>query len=138
MYSQCYGNLVKFFNHKYDIWNCVSWPEIQNLDRFGLKIAMSPIFMKFDTQNKSNMLNINILIGITDLWPKITNLRNLVPKLIFFSNFYEIWHSQQIKHANCEYNTRPCLEHLRDYKLRMIICKIWLTVRTLIMALTIR
>ena len=26
------------------------------------------------------------------------------------SDFYEIWHSQQIKHANCEYNTRQRLE----------------------------
>ena len=62
------------------------------------------------------------------------------PKTEIFSNFYEIWHSsQQIKHANCEYNTRLCLEHSRDYKLRMIIfCKIWLTVRTLIIALTER
>ena len=37
------------------------------------------------------------------------------------SNFYEIWHSQQIEHANYEYNTRQCLERLRDYWLKMII-----------------
>ena len=44
------------------------------------------------------------------------------PKTEIFSNFYEIWHSQQIEH---EYNTRQCLEHSRDYWLRMIIgCKI--------------
>ena len=51
-----------FVNHKYDIWNWVSWPELKNLGRFGLKIAMC-------------------------------------------SNFYEIWHSVQIKHANYEYST---------------------------------
>ena len=28
------------------------------------------------------------------------------------SDFYEIWHSQQIKHANCEYNTRQRLERV--------------------------
>ena len=39
---------------------------------------MCPIFMKFGTQSKSNMLIINILIGIDDLDP-------------IFSNFYEIW-----------------------------------------------
>ena len=44
------------------------------------------------------------------------------PKTEIFSNFYEIWYSQQIEH---EYNTRQCLEHSRDYWLRMIIgCKI--------------
>ena len=60
-------------------------------------------------------------------------------KTEIFSNFYEIWHSQQIEHANGEYNTRPCLEHSRDYKLRMIMfCKIWLTVRTLIIILIVR
>ena len=74
MYSKCYeiwqSKQVNFFNHKYDIWNCGSWPKINNLDRFGLKIAVCPIFMKFDTQNKSNMLIINILIGINELDPK--------------------------------------------------------------------
>ena len=33
----------------------------------GLKIAVSPIFMKFGTQNKSNRLIMNILFGIDDL-----------------------------------------------------------------------
>ena len=30
--------------------------ETKNLGRFGLKIPMRPIFMKFGTQNKLNML----------------------------------------------------------------------------------
>ena len=34
-------------------------PKIKNLDRFSLKIAMCPIYMKFGTQNKSNMLIVN-------------------------------------------------------------------------------
>ena len=47
------------------------------------------------------------------------------PKTEIVSNFYEIWHSQQIEQANYEYNTRQCLERSRDYWLRMIIgCKI--------------
>ena len=76
MYSQCYEiwqlEQVKFGNHKYDdIWNCGSWPEIKNLGRFDLKIAMCPIFMKFGTQNKFYMLIINILMGIDDLDPKL-------------------------------------------------------------------
>ena len=41
--------------------------EIKNLGRFGFKIAICPIFMKFDFLNKLNMLIINILIGIDDL-----------------------------------------------------------------------
>ena len=43
----------------------------------------------------------------------------------------EIWHSQEIEHANYEYNTRHSLERLRDYWLRMIIsCKIRLKLTT--------
>ena len=34
---------------------------MKNLYRFGLKIEMCPICMKFGTQNKSNMLIVNIL-----------------------------------------------------------------------------
>ena len=37
------------------------------LEKFGLEISMCTIFMKFDTQNKSNMLIMNILIEIDDL-----------------------------------------------------------------------
>ena len=37
------------------------------MGRFGLEIAMYLIFIKFGTQNKSNMLIMNILIGIDDL-----------------------------------------------------------------------
>ena len=43
------------------------------------------------------------------------------PKTEIFSNFYEIWHLQQIEHANYEDNTRQCLERLLDYCLKMII-----------------
>ena len=57
---------VKFVNHRYDIWSWRSWPEIKNLARLRLKIVMYPIFMKSCTQNKSNMLIMNILTGIDD------------------------------------------------------------------------
>ena len=67
-------------------------------------MAMCPIFMKFGTQNKSNMLIINILTGIDDLDPKL-QICEFGLKTEIFSNFYEIWHSQQIEHANYEYNT---------------------------------
>ena len=36
------------------------------------------------------------------------------PKTEMRSNFYEICHSQQIEHVNYEYNTRHCLERLRE------------------------
>ena len=42
-----------------------------------------------------------------------------VPKMEILSNLHEIWHSQQIKDANYQYNTRECLECLRDGWLRM-------------------
>ena len=47
-------------------------------------------------------------------------------KTEIFSNFYEIWHSLQIEHANYEYNTRWGLERSRDCCLRIIIGSEWL------------
>ena len=69
------------------------------------------MFMKFGTQNKSNMLIINILIGIDELY----KFAKFGPKTEIFSNFYEIWHSQQMEHANYECNTHQCLERSHDY-----------------------
>ena len=74
--------------------------------------------MNISTQNKSNMLIINKIIGIDYLDPKFAKFG---PETEICSNFYEIWHSQQIKYANYEYNTRQCLEGSHDYCLRMII-----------------
>ena len=73
IHFQCYeiwhSEQVKFVNHEYDIWNCGSWPEIESLGRFGLKIA--PIFIKFGIENKLNRLIMNTLIGIDELDPKL-------------------------------------------------------------------
>ena len=55
------------------------------------------------------------------------------------TNFYEILHSQQIEHANYEYNTRHDLERSNNYWIGMIIgCKIRLTFSTRLIALTPR
>ena len=54
-------------------------------------------------------------------WSKITDSGKFGPNTEIFSNFYEIWLLQQIEHAYYEYNISQCLEHLRDYKLRMIV-----------------
>ena len=59
--------------------------------------------MNFGTQNKLNMLVTNILIGIDDLHPKFAKSGS---KTETFPIFYEIWQSQQIEHANYEYDTR--------------------------------
>ena len=48
---------------------------------------MCPIFMNISTQNKSNLIITNALIGI-----------GLESEIC--SDFYEIRHSQQIEHAN--------------------------------------
>ena len=74
------------------------------MGRFGLKIAMCPIFMKFGTQNKSNMLIINILIGIDDLDPKLQICE------IWSQNWNVLqflWNLalEQMEHANYEYST---------------------------------
>ena len=45
--------------------------DLESLERFGLKIAMCLIFMKFENQNKSNILIMNILIGMDYLDPKL-------------------------------------------------------------------
>ena len=39
----------------------------RDLGRFGLKIAIRLILMKFDTQNKLSMLIMNVLIGVDGL-----------------------------------------------------------------------
>ena len=57
---------------------------------------MCPIFMKFGTQNESNMLITNILIGIDDL-DQNYKFAKFGPKAEVFSKFYEIWHSHQIE-----------------------------------------
>ena len=49
---------------------------------------MCLIFMKFVTHNKSNMLVMNILIGIDDLDPKL-KICKFGPKIEKHFNFYE-------------------------------------------------
>ena len=93
-----------YVNHKYDIWNCGSWPKIKWLGRFGLKIAMCLIFMKSGNQNKSNMLIMNITIGIDSLNRKLKFMKS-GPKTEMCFNFYEIWHLEQIEHSDYEYIT---------------------------------
>ena len=72
--------------------------DLESLDRFSLKIAICLIFMKFGNYKKSNMLIMNILIGIDyhDWKLEICEL---------YSNFYKIWHWEQIEHADYEYST---------------------------------
>ena len=61
------------------------------MGRFGLKIAMCPIFMKFGTQNKSNMLIINIFIGIDDLDPKLKVYKITKFQVIREDAFFQWW-----------------------------------------------
>ena len=103
-------NLAKFVNHKYDIWNCGSWPEIKYLGIFGLKIAMCLIFMKFGSQSKSNMLIINISLGIDDLDPKLQILEIWSQNWNFLHFFMKFGTYNKIKHANHKYNTPQYLE----------------------------
>ena len=77
--------------------------------------------MKFVTLNKLSMLIMNIPLGNWWSRAKIIDSGKLGPNTEICSNFYEICHSQQIEHANYEYNNRQCLERWRDYWLRMII-----------------
>ena len=65
---------------------------------------MCLIFIKFGIQNKSNMLILNILIGIDDLDPKL-QICKIGPKTEMCFIFCEIWHLEQIEHANYAYST---------------------------------
>ena len=61
-----------------------------------------------------------------------------VPNTEICSNFYEIWHSQQIEHAYYEYNTSQCLERSRDYRLRMIVAsKHGTIIQTILVPITV-
>ena len=68
------------------------------------------MFMNIGTQNKWKMLIINKLELITLTQNYKYAKFSLETEIC--SDFYEICHSQQIKHANYEYNTRKCLEHM--------------------------
>ena len=46
----------------------------------------------------------NILIGIDDLEPKL-QMCEIWSQTEMCSNLYEIWHLEQIEHANYEYST---------------------------------
>ena len=123
MHNQCYEILqsgqIKVVNHKYNVWNCGSWPEIKNLGRFGLKVASCPIFIKFDFQNKSNMLIVSILIGSDDLDPKLQICE------IWSQNWSVLQFSwnlalEQIEHAN--YELMMILLGIDDLDPKLSIC----------------
>ena len=72
------------------------------------------IFVRSDTQNKSNIL----------LRIKCLELLILTQNYRFgqiCSYFHETWHSQQTEHANYQCNTRQSLKRSRDYWLKMSI-----------------
>ena len=60
------------------------------------------------------MLIMNMVPGTEDFDPKL-QIWTVCPSTQIGSNFYEMLHSQQMEHANYEYNTRHGLERLRDY-----------------------
>ena len=51
-----------------------------------------------------------MVLGTDDLDPKLYIRAKFCPSTEIGSDFYEIWHSQQMEHANYEYTTRICLE----------------------------
>ena len=58
--------------------------------------------MKFDTQSRSSSLIINMIFEIVDLDPKL-NTWQIWSHNYNVTDFYEVWHSEQIEHANYEY-----------------------------------
>ena len=62
-----------------------------------------PNTMKFGAKIRSSLLIINTIFEIVDLDRKLNTWADLVSKLqCNVQSFYKIWHSEQIKHANCE------------------------------------
>ena len=61
-----------------------------------------PNAMKFSTHSSSSSLIINMIFQNADLGPKLKAWANLNSKLNA-PDFFEIWQSEQIEHANYEY-----------------------------------
>ena len=58
---------------------------------------------KLGNQNRSSSLIINMIFEIADLDPKLIIYRQIWSQNWNVTDFYEIWHSEQIEHANYEY-----------------------------------
>ena len=65
------------------------------------------------------MLNMNIVVGISDLDPKFIDSGKFGPNTEICFDVYVIRHSK-IEHANYEYSTRQCLERSLNYWLRTL------------------
>ena len=68
--------------------------DLESLGRFGLKIALWLLFMKFVNRNKLNMPIMNTFIGIDYLTINL-KFAKFDPKTEMYSNFHEIWHLEQ-------------------------------------------
>ena len=101
-------------------WNWWPWPKILHLKQIE--------HVDYELIMNSNWWS----------WPKIIDLGKFGPNTEICSDFYEIWHSQQIKHTYYEYNTCHCLERSHDYRLRMIVgSKHGTITRTIIVAIIV-
>ena len=70
--------------------------------KFGPKMKYILNAMKFGTHSRSSSLIINMTFEIADLDPKLI-LGQIWSQNCNVLDFYEIWHSEQIEHANHEY-----------------------------------
>ena len=124
-------NINMIFETGYLDQNSKTWEDLVS------KLQCAPIFMKFGTQCKSNMLIMNIVLGTDDLNPKLQILVNLVPRLKFALIFIKF--GTHNKSNMLVMNAIPAigsqlLQAQNDY----IDCKIRLTARTWLIALTPR
>ena len=77
--------------------NQVSIPSFQ--ENLVPKTKYIPNAMKFGNQSRLSSLIINMIFEIEDLDPKLKTWTDLVSKFQR-ARFFEIWHSEQIEHAN--------------------------------------
>ena len=76
------------------------------IDIFGLNLRKKGVG-KGHTQNEKQikLAHYEYINCNWSLWQKNYNFANFGPKTEMCSNFYEIWHLEQIEHATCEYST---------------------------------
>ena len=92
-------------NYEYINWNWWPRPKIRNFRNLVTKLKCASIFIKFG-------MNWNWWF-----WPKIIDSGKFGPDTEICSDFYKIWHSQEIKDTYYEYNTSKCPESSNDFRL---------------------
>ena len=72
---------IKNANYEYSAWNWRYWPKIIDQANLAPRLKSTPTFMKFGTQDTSDILIINPVCWMDEQDPKKGILENFVPNL---------------------------------------------------------